>query len=212
MEAGILFQREDAADIINQFAKLVFRGGRYLANVCFSYKFGYFGEAINLIVCLFTKKNYFVYELVSVRRGSVNEPKIFHQLHLAHRAIFRAADRALALQFDITSQQHGVLLFLSKNEGATMGQLASALGLRNAATSGLVDRMEKKQLLERKPSATDGRSFAVHMMAAGKKIVKDSKQFIAQANTEILKGFSSDDKIQLAEYLKQITKQASAAP
>lgn len=140
----------------------------------------------------------------------MSEPKIFHLLHLAHRAVFRAADRVLAERFEITSQQHGVLLFLSHNDGMPMGQVASALGLKNAATSGLIDRMQKKKLIERKPSTTDRRSYTVYLLARGKDILQASQSLIATANREILEGFSPADKAQLAAHLDLISKRAEA--
>jgi len=138
------------------------------------------------------------------------EPRLFHLLHLSHRAVFRAADRTLAKQFDITSAQQAVLMYLAENEGCRMSALAEAVGLKAAATSGLVDRMEKKALLERRAARHDGRSFELFLKPVGSQVVKDSKALIIASNEKLLDGFSLVERTKVAEFLETIAERANA--
>lgn len=140
----------------------------------------------------------------------MSNPQIFRLMHQAHRALFRAADRTLALRFDITAAQHGVLLYLYEHDGASMGEIGRAVGLKNAAISGLIDRMQKKRLLHRKPSERDGRSYVVELLPYGKEVIAASKMLIVEANSKLLEGFSADELGLFGEFLKTMKTRADA--
>lgn len=140
----------------------------------------------------------------------MSDPQIFRLMHQAHRAMFRAADRTLTMRFDITATQHGVLLYLHEHDGASMGELAGALGLKNAAISGLIDRMQKKRLLHRQPSERDGRSYVVELLPYGKDVIAASKMLIVEANQKLLNGFSETDLNKFGHFLEILRKRADA--
>ncbi|UTW56351.1 MarR family winged helix-turn-helix transcriptional regulator [Kordiimonas sp. SCSIO 12610] len=136
--------------------------------------------------------------------------KLFHRIHLAHRALFRTADRELTDRYGITTAQHGVLLFLERNSGASAIELAEAVGLRRAATSGLLERMEAKGLIIRVPSSKDKRSLALSLSAKGEDILAETKPLIKQANKELLAGFNGDEQAVMERVLKAIETRANA--
>jgi len=138
------------------------------------------------------------------------EPRLFHLLHLSHRAVFRAADRALSGRFGITAAQHAALMYLAGKEGASMSALATAISLKPAATSGLIDRMEKNGFLERRPAPRDGRSFELFLKPAGKRIVGDSKALIEESNRFLLEGYDREARAEIANFLEKITERANA--
>jgi len=137
-------------------------------------------------------------------------PRLFHLLHLSHRAVFRAADRILAARHGITAAQQGALMYLAEKEGASMSALAGAVGLKAAATSGLVDRMEQKGLVERRRAAEDGRSFKLYLSPAGYEIVTASRAIIQESNSVLLEGYSPSEQAQMADFLETIIKRADA--
>lgn len=137
-------------------------------------------------------------------------PRLFHLLHLCHRAVFRAADRALTSRFGITAAQHAALMFLSEQEGASMGALAAAVSLKPAAVSGLIDRMEKNGFLERRVAPKDGRSFELYLRPPGRHIVTESKALIEESNRYLLEGIDGETREQIAYFLEKITVRAEA--
>jgi len=137
-------------------------------------------------------------------------PRLFHLLHLSHRAVFRAADRMIAMRFGVTAAQHGALMYVRENEGASMGALARALGLKGAATSGLVDRMEQKGLMERRRAISDGRSFELFLKPQGRHIVETSQSLIKESNAKLLEGFTAADQALIADFLETLAKRADA--
>jgi DNA-binding MarR family transcriptional regulator len=124
--------------------------------------------------------------------------------------LFRAADRALKTRYGITTAQHGALLFLEKNSGVSSIELAEAVGLKRAATSGLVDRMEAKGLIERRPSENDKRSLALSLSPKGQAILIDTKPMLKQVNADLLAGFNTEEQAIIARALKAIEAKANA--
>lgn len=135
-------------------------------------------------------------------------PKIFHMLHLAHRALFRAADRTVMARYGITAAQNSLLLYLLKNEGVRMSVAAEAIGLKNAALSGLVDRMERKGLLKREVSENDGRSYRLSTCQAGRDIAEQSQSLIRAANDDLMHGFSVEEQATITKFLEQVVDRA----
>ncbi len=138
------------------------------------------------------------------------EPRLFHLLHLSHRAVFRAADKALSNRYGISAAQHGALMYLGENEGSSMSALAAAISLKPAATSGLVDRMVKNGFIERRIAPEDARSFRLYLKPSARQILSDSKVLIAESNRMLLDGYSSDDRKKIADFLTTIAKRAHA--
>ena len=138
------------------------------------------------------------------------DPKIFYLLHRSYRAAFKAADRILLREFDITTAQNSLLLYLDKHEGATMGAVATALGLGNAATSGLVDRTIKKGLIRREASAEDGRSFELFLCDTGRDIAAHSKILIKAANDRLMEGFDTGERDIIERFLLSVAEKADA--
>lgn len=140
----------------------------------------------------------------------MTEPRIFHLLHLSHRAVFRAADQALNQRFGVTAAQQAALMFLGEKDAASMSELAAALGLKAAATSGLVDRMEKNGFLERRTAPDDGRSYRLYLLEKGRALLKDSKQLVKDSNDALLEGFDEATRKQVATFLETIIERADA--
>lgn len=72
----------------------------------------------------------------------------------------------IAAESDLSLTQLRVLGIL-QDRRLRMSALADYLGLEKSTMSGLVDRAEKRGLLERAPSAGDGRSVEVFLSAKG---------------------------------------------
>jgi len=74
----------------------------------------------------------------------------------------RAAEAA-----GLTPQQHQALLAIRAERGLTVGELADRLLLRPHSVSGLADRLERLQLIERRASAKDRRQTELDVTEAG---------------------------------------------
>lgn len=139
---------------------------------------------------------------------ATDDPRLFHLIHQAHRALFRAADRALQQRFGITTAQQGVLFHLAENDGAQMTDIAAALNLGNSTLTGLIDRMERKGLVERHASSSDGRAFALHLGKPGKDILRRAAPLIRTVNAQLLAGLSAPARRHVTAFLTHVIENA----
>ena len=140
----------------------------------------------------------------------MEQVKIFHKIHLAHRALFRMVDSVLEEQFGVTAAQQAVLFFLEARGAATMGATAEAVGIKYSALSGLIDRMTAKDLVSRRSSQVDKRSFELMLTQKGEDVVARAKPFVAEANDKLLADITETDLAAFALFLEKLTERAEA--
>ncbi len=79
-----------------------------------------------------------------------------------------------AREAGLSPQQHQALLAIkgaSKDEPMSVGTLADLLCLRHHSVVGLIDRLEKKRLLQRTAAADDRRRVLVTLTAQGESVI-----------------------------------------
>jgi MarR family transcriptional regulator for hemolysin len=73
---------------------------------------------------------------------------------------------------ELTATQSWVLSALMEKEGIIQGDLAQTLGIRAVTLGGLVDRMESKKWIERRPDENDRRAKRIWLTPSGRKLEK----------------------------------------
>jgi DNA-binding MarR family transcriptional regulator len=73
---------------------------------------------------------------------------------------------------ELTATQAWVLSELMDEEGVIQGDLAQKLGIRAVTLGGLVDRLENKQWIERRPDENDRRAKRIWLTPEGRKLEK----------------------------------------
>ncbi|HMM55921.1 MAG TPA: MarR family transcriptional regulator [Candidatus Desulfobacillus sp.] len=100
-----------------------------------------------------------------------------YQLRLAQLAVF--GDLAAEMKdFDISPGRFGVLVLIGANPGMTQSQLAVATQLDRSTMVAVIDHMEARSLVKRRPSPTDRRSNALVLTAEGEKLLRQLKRRI----------------------------------
>ncbi len=72
--------------------------------------------------------------------------------------------------YDLTSQQLWLLSRLAEDEGVPIGTLAETLQCHSSNVTGMVDRLETRGLVVRKPDATDRRVKLVALTPKGREL------------------------------------------
>ena len=85
---------------------------------------------------------------------------INYLLTTAQHEVFQTFSSGLA-QFNITPGQYGVLSCLWQNGPSTPKEIAQTLRLENSTISGVLDRMQKRGLIDRVVDPNDRRSVQV---------------------------------------------------
>lgn len=117
-------------------------------------------------------------------------------------------DRAW-LKVDLTMPQLKALIFLTKHEGATSGQIAANLGVGLSTITGIVDRLAEQQLVSRRDDPRDRRITRVLPTQAATELVNGLIQYRNEAVTAILSQLSPE-QLDTVEAAFQYLLQASA--
>jgi len=117
---------------------------------------------------------------------------------LIHRLLERrAGEQELSI---IQTRLLGVL----RDRRPTINELGKLLGLDKSSVSGLVERAERRCLITRAPSPTDGRSVLVSLTDHGRSLVSEaSSQFGADVFT-LLNRLSPADRRELSRLVSRV--------
>lgn len=83
---------------------------------------------------------------------------------------------------ELTATQSWVLSALMEKEGVIQGDLAQTLGIRAVTLGGLVDRMESKHWIERRPDENDRRAKRIWLTPSGRKLEKLIKKSLVDVH------------------------------
>jgi DNA-binding MarR family transcriptional regulator len=113
------------------------------------------------------------------------------------------------MRLDLTMPQLKTLIYVSKHEGATSGQIAQTLGVGLSTITGLVDRLEEQKLVTRRDDPRDRRITRVLPTAQGSELVDSLIQYRNEAVTAILDQLDPE-QLELVEKAFQYLLDASA--
>jgi DNA-binding MarR family transcriptional regulator len=114
-----------------------------------------------------------------------------------------ALDRGLA-DVDLRAQQAAVLLVCSRLRGASPSFLAQLVGTDTAGITGLIDRLESRNLVVRRAHPSDGRAAIVEATRAGRALVPRLTELFEELETHALTGLSREEKSTLVELLARV--------
>lgn len=138
------------------------------------------------------------------------EPRFAHLIHQAHRCLFRAVDRELRASLDISSTQLGVLYYLHEHPDCSLSSLSGGLMLNNSAITGVVARMRKAGLVERRIAEEDRRTARVALTDRGRSMIEDARPLLDQFNRTLRAGFSESELDTVRRFLAQAIDRFSA--
>src|SRR5262249_17880388 len=99
-------------------------------------------------------------------------PNVTDAVLLASRALVGVAARSLTeVEDEVTLPQYRALVVLSSAGDQSPGDLAEALAVHPSTAPRLCTRLERKQLITRRPAEGSRREQVVALTAAGRKIV-----------------------------------------
>lgn len=126
-------------------------------------------------------------------------------LAAGHRRLQRFIEARLATEsHGLTSAQSGVLFYLGNANGALIGEAAEALDLAPSAMTGLVDRMARAGLVERRPDPNDGRALRLHLTDLGREAREAARTGLSHLNAQLIEGFTDDEIAVVARWLASL--------
>lgn len=117
---------------------------------------------------------------------------LVHDVSRMRRTLYDQAVRPLSL----TRSQWWVLAQLSRHMGASgmpQTELARLLDVGKVTIGGLVDRLEERGFVQRRPDADDRRAKRVVVTAEGRRVLKRMIEVSETLNATIFDGFSQEE-------------------
>lgn len=93
----------------------------------------------------------------------------------------------------VTGGQWWVITYLSLHPGHSQVALAEELNMGKVALGGLVDRLEKIGLIERRPDLVDRRMNRIHLSKAGIDLVREIKTASEGVQDKAVNGITSEE-------------------
>ena len=97
-------------------------------------------------------------------------------------------------ELNLTSVQAMVLGFLTEGDQITSSELGKRTELDSATLTGILDRLEAAEFLERKSNPDDRRSIHIHLTPKGKAMGREASRAIVEANAEFLQVLTEEQK------------------
>ena len=134
------------------------------------------------------------------RTGSI--PEIFQLIELVEKKL-KQIQRETIKATQLTPPQYVVLTLLWEKDGRPFKELAAATHCSRATMTGIIDTLEKKELVTREPNPADRRSLLVRLTVQGQ-----SLQYSTPSLDRIFRsccvGLRPDEARQLSRLLKKL--------
>jgi MarR family transcriptional regulator, lower aerobic nicotinate degradation pathway regulator len=105
---------------------------------------------------------------------------------------------------DLTLRQLAILTAISRQDDLSQTDLVSITGIDRSTVAGIVSRLIRKGLLDRKRSPVDGRAYCVRLSKRGAKAIAGSDRLYSKVEKKLLTGVSAAEASQFVTTLKTI--------
>lgn len=107
-------------------------------------------------------------------------------------------------EYNVTPVQYAVLKCLWQEDKLSPKQIAQEIALDASTITGILGRLENKNLIRRTPSNTDRRTLIIELTEEGRALQTDIDRVILEANRDVLAALSLEDQATLKGWLEQI--------
>ena len=121
----------------------------------------------------------------------------------AERLMSELHAQALA-PFDVQARDLGVLLAIDGNEPASQQQIAQRMGVDRTTMVAIIDTLEAKGLIARRPDTEDRRRNVVELTPAGQDMLREGIAASDAAEAELLAPLSPEENLQLRDLLARV--------
>ena len=142
--------------------------------------------------------------------GSRGDSGAFLIAQVGAHAAFRFAESLKPHGF--TPHDAGILRLLSSSAGISQRELAKRLRMHASRLVGLLDNLEQRRLIERRPSEADRRLYALHLTQEGEAGLRKILEVAREHQRTLLSSLSEDEQAALTEILARIARHQGLTP
>ena len=111
-----------------------------------------------------------------------------------------------------TPHDAGILRLVGQTPGISQQDLAKRLRMHASRLVGVLDDLEERKLVERRPSAADRRLYALHLTKDGEAALATIGQIAREHHRNLLASLSEEERASLAAMLSRIAEQQGLTP
>ncbi len=121
----------------------------------------------------------------------------------AQHTVFQKMTSRLAV-YNLTPVQYAVLYCLWDQDNISPKQIAERLRLENSTISGILERMEKKELIQRNISPADRRHIQVCLREKGASLKADVIRTVEEVNIDVMSNYTKEEAQTLKSLLRRL--------
>lgn len=138
-----------------------------------------------------------------IRTAPLQE-SIGYALRRAQGAVYADLNDALA-RISLRPLQFTLLVMVAENPGASQSGVCEALGIQKANCVPTMSELERRGFIIRKKSATDARSYELHLTNKGKRILQRAGELQSSHEQQLIERIGVDGREQLLRLLGKLT-------
>ncbi|HBH38527.1 MAG TPA: MarR family transcriptional regulator [Curvibacter sp.] len=100
--------------------------------------------------------------------------------------------------------EFSVLSLIAHNPGITSRQLCSTLNIQPPNLVGMINQLQRRELITRRPHPHDGRAMGLHLTPAGRKLVKQAELTASELEEAATSRLSPAERKTLMQLLRKI--------
>ena len=105
---------------------------------------------------------------------------------------------------NLTPRQLAILIAVAEDEGASQTTLTERTGIDRSTLADLVRRLQGRRLLQRRRKKEDGRTYAVKLAEAGRRVLGAAKPLSKRVDERVLDALSAKQREQFMDALISI--------
>lgn len=106
---------------------------------------------------------------------------------------------------ELTAPQKSAMQIVVRTLGVSLKDLSREMSLAHSTVSGIVDRLEKRGMVQRKPDAVDGRVCRIYPTAAVTEFIKERIPLLTRGPLEdALQRATAQEREAMAQALKRL--------
>ena len=138
-----------------------------------------------------------------IRTAPLQE-SIGYALRRAQGAVYADLNDALA-RISLRPLQFTLLVMVAENPGASQTGVCEALGIQKANCVPTMSELERRGFIIRRKSATDARSYELHLTNKGKRILQRAGEVQSSHEQQLIERIGADGREQLLRLLGKLT-------
>lgn len=128
----------------------------------------------------------------------------FHYLSMVNQSLFQKQVYSGIHELELTPGQPKVLEYLAHFDGSIQKEIAQGCQIEKATLTGILDRMEEKDLLERRYMDGNRREIHVFLTKKGQKKSEAIQEIFSELEEQVFAEVTEEEKANYLEVLSKI--------